>query len=106
MSNINELITEIDAFRDARQWRQYHNAKDLSLSLSLEAAELLECFQWQSSEVAVENNLDGIKDELADVMIYALTLASTLNLDVEAIIQAKIKRMLKNIPHQQSNRKT
>lgn len=98
MSNINELITEIDAFRDARQWRQYHNAKDLSLSLSLEAAELLECFQWQSSEVAVENNLDGIKDELADVMIYALTLASTLNLDVEAIIKAKIKKNAEKYP--------
>ena len=98
MSNINELITEIDAFRDARQWRQYHNAKDLILSLSLEAAELLECFQWQSSEAAVENNLDGIKDELAAVMIYALTLASTLNLDVEAIIKAKIKKNAEKYP--------
>ena len=98
MPNINELITEIDAFRDARQWHQYHNAKDLSLSLSLEAAELLECFQWQSSEAAVENNLADIKDELADVMIYALTLASTLNLDVEAIIQAKIKKNAEKYP--------
>ncbi|MGM0523770.1 MAG: nucleotide pyrophosphohydrolase [Bacillota bacterium] len=98
MSDINDLITEIDAFRDARHWRKYHNAKDLSLSLSLEAAELLECFQWQSSEMAIENNLDEIKDELADVLIYALTIASTLNLDVEAVIQAKIKKNAEKYP--------
>lgn len=103
MSNMNELIKQIDAFRDARNWRDYHNAKDLSLSLSLEAAELLECFQWQSSDEAVENNLTEIKDELADVMIYALTLASTLNLDVQDIIKAKINKNAEKYPVPKNN---
>ncbi len=98
MSDINNLISQIDAFRDARNWRDFHNAKDLALSLSLEAAELLECFQWQSSEQATENNLDEIKDELADVLIYALTLSSTLNLDVTTIVEAKIEKNGRKYP--------
>ncbi|GEM03086.1 nucleotide pyrophosphohydrolase [Halolactibacillus miurensis] len=98
MTDLNNLITQIDAFRDARQWREHHNAKDLALSLSLEAAELLECFQWQTSDAAVNNHLDEIKDELADVFIYAFTLSSTLELDVSGIIQSKMKKNAKKYP--------
>ena len=52
---IKEILKEINQFRDERNWRQFHNEKDLSLSISLEAAELLELFQWKSSEEVVGN---------------------------------------------------
>lgn len=87
------VIDEIIAFRDARNWKQYHNPKDLALSLSLEASELLENFQWRTSEEAVAENMENIRDELADVAIYGLMLAHDLGIDMEEAIRAK---MVKN----------
>ena len=63
--NIQDLINKINKFREERDWRKFHNPKDLSISISLEASELLELFQWKSSEEAVVNNLDRMKDEIA-----------------------------------------
>ncbi|MEY8742390.1 nucleotide pyrophosphohydrolase [Bacillales bacterium AN1005] len=90
MNEIKELRDKVIKFRDDRNWKQFHNPKDLALSLSLEASELLENFQWKSSEEAVSVNLENIKDELADVLIYAMLLANDLNLDVEEIVKNKI----------------
>ena len=87
-----ELIQLINAFRDERDWRQYHNEKDLALSISLEAAELLENYQWLTPEVANVQNLDNIKDEIADVLIYTYMLADNLGLDIEDLIRAKVKK--------------
>ena len=56
MDEINDIVKEINKFRDARNWRQFHNEKDLSLSITLEAAELLELFQWKTSDEVVETN--------------------------------------------------
>lgn len=92
MSDINELIEKIDAFRDARDWRPHHNPKDLAISLSIEASELLEAFQWRTSEEAWEENEVNIKEEIADVLIYALTLCSELKIDVNEIVLDKIKK--------------
>ncbi|MGJ9386088.1 nucleotide pyrophosphohydrolase [Salipaludibacillus sp. CF4.18] len=92
MNEIEALLKKIDAFREARNWNQYHNPKDLALSLSIEAAELLEDFQWKSSEQAVEENLENIEEEIADVLIYALTLCSELNLNVDKIVRDKIEK--------------
>ena len=89
---MDDLIKEINQFRDDRDWRQFHNAKDLALSVSLEASELLENFQWKSSEEAIADDLENIKDEIADVMIYSLMLADDLGLSVEEIIKNKIKK--------------
>ncbi|EGO2718476.1 nucleotide pyrophosphohydrolase [Enterococcus faecalis] len=89
---MEDLIKEINQFRDDRDWRQFHNAKDLALSVSLEASELLENFQWKSSEEAIADDLENIKDEIADVMIYCLMLADDLGLSVEEIIKNKIKK--------------
>lgn len=89
---MDDLIKEINQFRDDRDWRQFHNAKDLALSVSLEASELLENFQWKSSEEAIADDLENIKDEIADVMIYSLMLADDLGLSVEDIIKNKIKK--------------
>lgn len=95
---MDELIKKIISFRDERNWKQFHNAKDLALSLSLEASELLENFQWKSSEQAVINNFDDIKDELADVLIYSLTLANDLNINIEQAILNKIKKNAEKYP--------
>jgi NTP pyrophosphatase (non-canonical NTP hydrolase) len=92
MNEIKQLIDAINEFRDERGWKPYHNPKDLAISLSIEAAELLEDFQWISSEEAVEQNIENIKEEIADVFIYGLMLCSELDLDVETIIKDKIKK--------------
>ncbi|PAF37932.1 nucleotide pyrophosphohydrolase [Terribacillus saccharophilus] len=85
-------------FRNERNWEQFHNSKDLAISLSLEASELLENFQWKSSEEAVKENKENIEDELADVLIYSLLLANDLKLDVDKIIKNKIQKNEKKYP--------
>ncbi|OFS61323.1 MazG-like family protein [Nosocomiicoccus sp. HMSC09A07] len=87
---MKDLIKEINEFRDKRNWRQYHNPKDLSLSLSLEASELLENFQWVSAEEGTKENYQNIKEELADVFIYGLMLADDLDIDMEEAIREKL----------------
>ena len=99
---MDDLIKKINKFRDDRDWRKFHNEKDLAISISLEANELLEIFQWKTSEEAVANDLQHIKEELADVFIYGLMLADNLNLDVEKIISDKIKLNEKKYPVQES----
>lgn len=95
-SNINqqgfdiELLRKIIAFRDERNWKQFHTPKDLSISLCLEAAELLECFQWSGPDLQVEGKLEQMKEELADVFIYAILMTSSLNLNIGTIIQDKL----------------
>jgi len=95
-------IKEILKFRDDRDWKQFHNLKDLAISLSLEASELLENFQWKSSEDAIEQNLENIKDELADVLIYSILLADQMNLDIEEVIQNKLEKNKRKYPVEKS----
>ena len=99
---MKELIDLINQFRDERDWRKFHNEKDLAISISLEASELLELFQWKQSEEVVEKSLQEIKEELADVFMYSLMLADNLNLDVEEIIKEKIDINAKKYPVQLS----
>ena len=87
---MKELMNKINQFRDDRDWRKFHNEKDLAISISLEASELLELFQWKNSEEVVEGSLEEIKEELADVFIYSFMMADNLNLDVEEIIKSKL----------------
>lgn len=94
-----EIIDLINKFREERNWNQYHNPKDLSLSLSLEASELLENFQWLSSEEAVEKNRDNIAEELADIFIYGIQLAEEMGFDIEEIIRMKIKKNGEKYPN-------
>jgi len=89
---VEHLINEINKFRDERNWRQYHNSKDLALSLSLEASELLENFQWKSAEDGAEKNRQNIEEELADVFIYGLMMADDLNIDMDQAIIRKLKK--------------
>lgn len=87
---MKELMNRINQFRDERDWRKFHNEKDLAISISLEASELLELFQWKKSEEVVEKSLQEIREELADVFIYSFMIADNLNLDVEEIIKSKL----------------
>ena len=99
---MKEIIKKINKFRDDRNWRQFHNEKDLAISISLESSELLELFQWKLSEETVSEKLPQIKEELADVFIYAFMLADNLNLDVEKIIADKIIVNSKKYPIKES----
>lgn len=98
MNDLDQLREKILQFRDERNWQQFHNPKDLALSLSLEASELLELFQWKTSEEAVEKNLDKMKDELADVLIYAILFANEVQIDFVDIINRKIIKNEVNYP--------
>lgn len=82
-------MEKINQFRDERNWRPHHNEKDLALSLSLEASELLEIYQWKTPE---EGNQDRehLKEEIADVLIYAYMLADNLGFDIDEIIAEKL----------------
>jgi NTP pyrophosphatase (non-canonical NTP hydrolase) len=85
-----QIIKEVLKFRDEREWKQFHNPKDLAISLSIEAAELLENFQWSTPEESVSKRLQGIREELADVLIYAILIAETVDLNIEEIIREKL----------------
>ena len=87
---MDDLIKKINKFRDDRDWRKFHNEKDLAISIALEASELLELFQWKQSEEVVSHSLDQIAEELADVLIYCFMLADNLQLDVNKIIEDKL----------------
>lgn len=95
---MDDFINKIIAFRDERDWKQFHNPKDLAISLTLEASELLENFQWKSSEQAVEVKLNDIQDELADVLIYSLMLAHDLGIDVKEAILHKLEKNAEKYP--------
>jgi NTP pyrophosphatase (non-canonical NTP hydrolase) len=100
---INDSYTTIDylkklvaKFRDDRNWKKYHNPKDLAISISIESNELLELFQWKSLEEIREllknkNYFERIKNELADVIIYCLSFADILGIDVSQAVIEKIK---------------
>ena len=96
MKNINDLTKRIIAFRDARDWKQFHNAKDVALSLVLEAGEVMEHFQWKNKEEIekyIETNKADIGEELADVLYWVLLMSHDLKIDV---LEALEKKILKN----------
>lgn len=88
----DEVINKIIKFRDDREWRQFHNGKDLAISLSLEASELLEIFQWSATDLIVEEKLEAMKEELADILMYSLLFADKYNLDLNSILLNKLEK--------------
>lgn len=94
-TTVGELRDAVEAFVAARDWRQFHNAKDLAISISLEASELLEEFQWlDAAQVAAASNepvsRQRIRFELADILIYCLCLSNALDLDVSDAVREKL----------------
>ena len=90
MADFEQVRETVLAFRDARDWKQFHNPKDLAISLSLEAAELLETFQWSGEDLWCRNKASEQQAELADVLIYALLLADRLGIDPLEAIATKL----------------
>lgn len=85
-------VSDILAFRDERSWKQFHTPKDLAISLSLEASELLECFQWSGSDVEVKNKQSQMEEELADILIYSVLFADSIGVDIPTIIGEKLAK--------------
>lgn len=97
-----ETIDQILKFRDDRDWKQFHNPKDLAISILLEAAELLEVFQWSAEDVTCSDKIDKIKEELADVANYCVLMADACGLDLDEIVREKIKRNEEKYPIEKS----
>lgn len=87
-----ETVEIVKKFRDDRDWRQFHNPKDLAISLSLEASELLEVFQWSADDLECYGKMDKIREELADVLCYSILLADRCGLNMDEIIREKMQR--------------
>lgn len=87
-----EIIEMINRFRDARGWAKYHNLKDLAISVSLEASEVLEIFQWKDGkEELSEDEKAKLKEEIADTLIYLLYMVDKLNMNPYEEIQKKVE---------------
>lgn len=92
---MEQVLQRLRQFRDDRDWKQFHNPKDLAIALSIEAGELLEAFLWKAPEAA---DLEKVKEELADVLAYALLLSDVYGFDVQKIILDKIERNEEKYP--------
>ena len=101
MKDIKKLTEKIIKFRNARDWKQFHNPKDVALSLSLEAGELMEHFQWKNKEEIekyVKSNKKAIGEELADILFWVLLLGYDLKINVLEALDNKIKKNAKKYP--------
>lgn len=108
MSDIEKLTKQIIDFRDKRDWKQFHNPKDVAISLSLEASEVLEHFQWKSKEEIesyIKTNKSNIGEELADVFYWVILLAHDLGIDIEKACDLKMKQNIKKYPVKKSKGK-
>jgi dCTP diphosphatase len=100
-TTLQELKEKMAAFVKERDWEQFHTPKNLSMSIAIEAAELMEHFQWLTVEESKNLSgqaLDNIGEELADIVIYALSLANTLGLDLSRTVSAKMEKNIRKYP--------
>ena len=95
MKDIKEIIDALLAFRNERDWEQFHNPKDLAIAINVEAGELVELFLWKSAE---EADKEKVKEELADIFAFAFLLAEKYKLDVKDIVLNKIAINEKKYP--------
>jgi NTP pyrophosphatase (non-canonical NTP hydrolase) len=96
-TTIADLRQAVSQFIAARQWEQYHTPKNVAMSIAIEAAEIMEHFQWLTPDEATQKVSDPaaraeVADELADVLIYCLSLANVAGIEVSASIYAKLER--------------
>ncbi|MEG2457321.1 MAG: nucleotide pyrophosphohydrolase [Bacilli bacterium] len=94
---MDKVVEEITKFNEERDWDKFHTEENLAVSISIEAGELLECFQWNK-----QYDKDEVCDELADVVSYSIMLAQRLNVDLETIILNKIEKNRKKYPIEKS----
>ena len=96
-TTVAELLTAVAAFRDARDWAQFHNPKDLAASIAIEAAELMELFQWKTPQQTLallreEAGACRLQEELADILIYCFSLADAAKVDVSLAVHDKLEK--------------
>jgi dCTP diphosphatase len=110
MPNVDELVKQIVAFRDARDWKQFHSPKDMAISLILETAELLEHFQWKNDaefQKSLKTNKRQIAEELADVLYWILLISHDLHIDpAKALRQKMVQNELKYPVHKAKGKAT
>lgn len=99
MSDLEALIQQWIAFRDERDWAQFHNPKDLALGLSIEAAELNELFLWKKPE---EADMAKVREELADVFGFAFLMAHHYGFDIREIVEEKLAKNAAKYPVEKS----
>ena len=102
-TTVDSLRKEVREFMQERNWEQYHSPKNLGMSIAIEAAEIMEHFQWYSSEESRKVVEDKqfraeVTDEVADVLIYCLTLANQLNMDISTAVTSKLERSRSRYP--------
>ena len=100
---INDLKNTVENFVDEREWRQFHNPKNLSMSIAIEAAELMELFQWFSKKKSIKAMSSGklrknAIDEVADVFIYLIAICNENDIDIKQAIDQKMKKNKKKYP--------
>jgi NTP pyrophosphatase (non-canonical NTP hydrolase) len=92
MSDFDFLISELEKFRDARDWKQFHTTKDLAVAISIEAAELNELFLWKTVEESEKVSREKLREEIADILAYTLMLAGKHGFDVREMVLDKIRK--------------
>src|SRR3989441_6364661 len=98
---MQDTIARIRKFRDDRDWQQFHDPKNLAVSISIEAAELLELFQWKTGEEAntyARKHKERVSEEIADVAIYIVELADNLGIDLLKAIEEKLDKNAQKYP--------
>jgi len=98
MSEFKSLAEALIEFRDARNWEQFHDSKNLATAISIEAAELNELFLWKNGEEAENIDPERLKEELADVFAFAILLAEKHGLDISQIVLDKIRKNNEKYP--------
>ncbi len=98
MSDIREITQALIKFRDERNWKQFHNPKDLSLAVSIEAAELNELFLWKGKDELDGVDRQKVQDEMADILSFIFLLAENYNIDIKKAVLEKIEKNSKKYP--------
>lgn len=101
MKEFNQFKVQLRQFADERDWDQFHSPKNLSMALIVEAAELVEHFQWLTEEQSrslEQKQLDKVKEELADIQIYLIRIADKLDIDLMGAVGKKIEANSKKYP--------
>jgi len=102
-TTLSELKEKVKDFTNEREWTKYHTVKNLTMSIAIEAAELMELFQWvkednQNQKIQDPSELKKLEEELADVVIYCLSLANATNIDISSAVVNKIEKNKEKYP--------
>lgn len=101
MSEIQQIISKIKAFRDERDWMQFHDPKNMAISIVLESSELLEHFQWKDKEEVqrhLKESKEAVQDEIADIALYLFELSDDLGINLIEAMEAKLKKNAQKYP--------